>query len=307
MSDVVAIVNPVAGRKRGAELRTVALTELRRLFPDLAVVESAAPGHATELARQAAGAVLVIAVGGDGTVREVASGLVSTDGVLECSSPRPVLAVIPVGSGNDLLKTIGVPTDIPAACRIAKEGAPRPLDVVQVEMGREVTHFVNAAGFGFDASVVAASRKYKRLRGMPLYLFAVLDAVRSYHCPRVHIAARDFTNEQAILLVAAANGRYYGGGMKVAPDARPDDGLLEICVGDSMGRLSILRKLPRFVAGTHVTLKDVRMLKSPWLDLEFLDQVHVQLDGDFQEPQPHRHFRLRVLPSAVRIQTPASR
>jgi diacylglycerol kinase family enzyme len=135
-------------------------------------------------------------------------------------------------------------------------------------------------------------------------LFAVLDAVRSYECPKVRIKAPGFESEQAVLLIAAANGRFYGGGMKVAPEAEPDDGLIEVCIGDGMGRLSIMKKLPRFVAGTHVTLKEVRMLRTPELELEFQTPVMVQLDGDLLVPQPFNRFRLTVLPKAINLRVP---
>jgi diacylglycerol kinase (ATP) len=310
MPRVVAIVNPIAGRARGVKLRAQAAAELLRLFPDVTFVESNAPGHATALAQGAMDAELVIAVGGDGTVREVASGLVSATRFLDPLIPRslPLLAVIPVGSGNDFIKTIGIPADVAEACRIAREGRDRPIDVVQVEMTSQgisqQAYSINAAGFGFDASVVAATRKYKHLRGLPLYLFAVLDAIRSFECPKVRIKAKDFEREQAVLLVAAANGRYYGGGMKVAPEAQPDDGLIEVCIGDSMNRLTILRILPRLVAGTHVTEKKVRMLRTPELELQFLEPVMVQLDGDLLVPQPFSRFHLTVLPKAINLRVP---
>jgi len=308
MPRVVAIVNPIAGRARGVKLRAQAAAELLQLFPGMTFVESKAPGHATVLAQGAKDADLVIAVGGDGTVREVASGLLSVTGPLDHLTTRPLLAVIPVGSGNDFIKTLGIPADITNACRTAREGRDRPIDVTQIEMAGEgaptQAHSINAAGFGFDASVVAATRKYKRLRGLPLYLFAVLDAVKSFKCPAVHIKAPGFEREQAVLLIAAANGRYYGGGMKVAPEAEPDDGLIEVCIGDSMGRLSIMRKLPRFVAGTHVALKEVRMLRTHELELEFLEPVLVQLDGDLLVPQPFNRFRLTVLPKAINLRVP---
>ena len=120
----------------------------------------------------------------------------------------------------------------------------------------------------------------------------------------MRIRAGEFETEQRVLMIAAANGRYYGGGMKVAPDAQPDDGLIDVCVGFSMGRFSALRKLPRFVAGTHVALKEVRMLRSPEIELEFLEPVQVELDGDVLVPQPFRRFRLAALPKVIDLRVP---
>jgi diacylglycerol kinase family enzyme len=172
------------------------------------------------------------------------------------------------------------------------------------EVTSQQTYFINAAGFGFDATVTAEAHKSKHLRGLPLYLVAIIRTLRTLECPLVRIRAGAFETEQRVLMIAAANGRYYGGGMKVAPNAEPDDGLIEVCIADSMGRLSALRKLPRFVAGTHVTLKEVRMLRTPELELEFLEPVLIELDGDLLVPQPFNHFRLSVLPKAINLRVP---
>ncbi len=306
---VVAIVNPAAGRGRGVLLRAVALAEMERLFPGLRVEQTNAPGHAIELARAAAGSELVIAVGGDGTVREVASGIAGT------GTP---LAVIPVGSGNDFVRTAGIPADVARACAVARSGTDRRYDMVRLsssspDPSSPAPHpvlFANAAGFGFDAAVVSEARSLRRLRGLPLYLVAVLRAVRSYQCPEVRIVLPPGAVatppgpddwRQRILLLACANGRYYGGGMKIAPGARPDDGLLEVCVIEQVGRVKILRCLPRLVAGTHVTLKEVRMLRCPRLELELAEPTLLQLDGDLQPAPVSGRFALEALPGALTL------
>jgi len=310
MRRVAAIVNPVAGKAKGTRLRAKAIEELKRLFPDIAFLESGAPGHATELAREAKDSDLVIAIGGDGTVREVVAGLMSATGPLDhlTTEALPLLAVIPVGSCNDLPRNAGTPADVIQACRVAKEGAARPIDVIRVEMSgdssTQQTYFANAAGFGFDAMVTAEAKKSKHLRGMLLYLVAIIRTLSHLQCPLARIRAGDFQVEQRVLMIAAANGQYYGGGLRVAPDARPDDGLIDVCIGWEMGWWSTLKKLPRFVAGTHVTLKEVRMLRGPELELEFLEPVRVELDGDVLLPQSFRRFRLTVLPKAITLRVP---
>ncbi len=295
-SNAVAILNPVAGRTRGQELARLALAELKRRIPDIEVRASSSPDDALAQARAARDSGLVIAVGGDGTVRDVAAGILG--GAAE-------LAIVPVGSGNDFTKTIGVPRDIPAACRIAAEGKAVPVDAVRVEMsgpaGTRVRHYINVAGFGFDAMVVAEARRSRHLRGLALYVNAVFRAVRDYHCPQVRLKAGTEEWRQGILLCAVANGRLYGGGMKIAPEAKPDDGLLEVCIADPMNRPGILRALPRLVAGTHVTMKEVRMLRAPEFELELLDPAPVQLDGDVIDTDGYTTFRMSVLQGAVRV------
>jgi len=332
MARVVSIVNPVAGKAKGAKLRAKAIEELRRLFPDITFFDSTARGHATLLTQAARDAELIIAVGGDGTVREVVSGLMPANPDITTKAQRhketgaatgarpdsepdlvssclgvktPVLAVIPVGSCNDLARNVGIPSDVMEACRVAKEGRTSPIDVIRVEMSNQSstrqTYYANAAGFGFDAMVTTEAQKSKHLRGMLLYLVAIIRTLRHLECPLVRIRAGEFESEQRVLMIAAANGQYYGGGLKVAPDALPDDGLIEVCIGWEMGWWSTLKKLPRFVAGTHVALREVRMLRVPELALEFLEPVQVELDGDVLVPQPFRRFRLTALPQAIRI------
>ncbi len=308
MLRATVIVNPVAGRAQGAKLRARAVDELNRLFPDITLSETNAPGHATDLARKAMDSELVIAVGGDGTVREVVSGLMPATGSPDPSTSRPLLAVVPVGSCNDLPRNVGIPSDVVEACRVAKDVRARSIDVIRVEMSNgsntRQTYFANAAGFGFDAQVTTEARKSKHLRGMLLYLVAIARTLRHLECPLVRIQSGDFEAEQRVLMIVAANGQYYGGGLKVAPDARPDDGLIDVCIGWEMGWWSTLKKLPRFVAGTHVKLKEVKMLRGLELELEFLEPVEVELDGDVLVPRPFRHFRLTALPKAIDLRVP---
>ena len=330
----VAIVNPVCGRTRGSRLRAEALAELKRLFPGITVLETAMPGHAAELARGVSDADLVIAVGGDGTVREVGSGLVGTE------TP---FAIVPAGSGNDFTKTAGIPSNVRQACHIARHCKPIKFDAVRLtpmlrpgtghdsgwghdpnppgiwdrvpspEPGGlcpEPTIFVNAAGFGFDAAVTAEASKSRHLQGLALYAAAVFRAVRDYACPKVRVRLEGKEWEQPVLMLAAANGRVYGGGMKIAPDAEPDDGLLDICVIEAVSRFTVYRRLPRFVAGTHTTLREVRMYRSPWLEVELVEDqeqltearhARLQLDGDLVPNETWRGFRLDVLPLALTV------
>ncbi len=302
MGEAVAIVNPCAGRRRGAKLRFQALKTLKHLFPNLKVITTAGPGHATQLAREHQKSNLVIAVGGDGTVREVASGLVES---------QTELAIVPTGSGNDFIKSLAIPANIVAACHAARYGRGRRVDVARITQIPPDTPtqpvrsniFVNAAGFGFDAAVVAETAKTKFLSGLAMYLTAVFRAVKNFVCPRVIIRTENREWEQRILLIAAANGRIYGGGMKIAPEARLDDGLLDICVIRDVSRFTVYRHLPRFVAGTHVSLTPVKMYRSRWLELELLESCPLQLDGDLQSEVEPRRYRLEIMPAALRIRT----
>lgn len=309
---VLVVVNPAAGRARGAKLREEAWVELKRLFADAIFVESESPGHATRLAAEATDAQLVVAVGGDGTVREVAAGVLN----------RPAaVAVVPTGSGNDFCKTFGLPLDVKAACRLAREGVVRPIDAARISAvdspgeprlsgSNPATVFVNAAGLGFDADVVAEAKKLKHLHGLPLYLLAVFRAIQNYRGSLARITVDGRTWEQRFLLLAVANCRYYGGGMKIAPEAQPDDGLLDVCLIDAVNRPTIVRRLPRFIKGTHVRLREVRMFRTRKLELSLLEPCPIQVDGDIFGPEQARYglrlltWRIEALPAALRLVTP---
>jgi diacylglycerol kinase (ATP) len=296
-SDAVAIFNPAAGRDLAMRLEPRIRAELERHFPGLRTQRTSGPGDATRLTREAAAeAEVVIAVGGDGTVREVASGLVGT---------KAELAVVPVGSGNDLLKTLELGTGLVESCRRARFGRPRLIDINRVtisdDSGTRELCSANAAGFGFDAAVVTEAMKFRWLRGLPLYAIAVYQAVIHLHCPMARITAGGKTWEQRITLLAATNGKFYGGGMRIAPGAELDDGMMEICLIEAVSRFFVMRKLPNLVAGTHVTMKQARMMRLRELEIEFLEPAPFQLDGDVLKASGLPRFRLEVLPRAVTI------
>ncbi len=299
MARVVAITNPASGRGRGARMRAQAFAELRRRCPGLEMYESRGPGDATEYARRAADADIVIAIGGDGTVREVATGLINA---------RAALAVVPVGSGNDFCASVGIPRELSAACATALDGRLRAIDAMRVELpearpARDLV-CVNVAGFGFDAQVAAQTRRLTLLRGKALYLAAVLPVIWRLRCPRVRIVAERFSCEKPVLLIAAANGRFFGGGLPIVPGAAPDDGALDVCIIDAVSRLRLLEQLPALVRGTHVRCKEVTIVRTTHLEVEALDPLPVELDGDMVPAEDTRRVRVSVLPAALRVMTP---
>jgi YegS/Rv2252/BmrU family lipid kinase len=294
LKHLTVILNPNAGKGKGKRLFARMEKLLKAQGLAFEVLETTGPGHATELARAAVerGATTVVAAGGDGTVREVVNGIAGS---------RAVLGIIPVGSGNDFCKSINLPRDVEAACGLIRSGAVRQFDLGRVGNA----FFANAVGIGFDALVVVEANRIRWLRGLPLYVGSVFRAMIRYDCPRVTLELDGRRWEQSILLTACANGQYYGGGFHVAPEARPDDGLLDICVIDRVSRLTILHKLTYVIKGTHARLPEVKFYRARRVVLTSPDVLYVQADGDLlPEADPHR-VEVELLPGALPVIVPA--
>ena len=186
--------------------------------------ETAYPGHATELSRKAyeEGFRLIVAVGGDGTMRETALPLVHTDAVF---------GLVPCGTGNDFARALGIPTDVEAAAEILLGGEDRALDA---GMANDQVYF-NVAGFGFDVDVLDYTEEFKPKckNGSTAYIRGLLKALFGMKLRRSTITFPDGTVEANVLLIAAGNGRFFGGGMEVTPNADPTDGAAALYQGQA--------------------------------------------------------------------------
>lgn len=298
-ASALVILNPVAGNgraQRAAQRIAAAARSAGATF-----VETKARGHGTELAAGAAdgGYRRVVAVGGEGTVQEIANGLVAGRGVI-------TLGIVPGGNGNDLARALGLPRDPLAALAVALHGAAEPMDVGLATGSRGSRIFVDAAGIGFDAGIAArmAGSRQRWQRGRAGYLLTTLDELRRYRNARVRIAVDGAPAvERTILFAAVANGAWYGGGMHIAPGARLDDGSLDLCLVGDLSRLAALGQLPGLYRGAHVRHPAVSMTRVRAMELEAVDgDVLVHLDG---EPFGSLPLRIEVRPAALTVAMPA--
>lgn len=203
-----------------------------------------ATGSAGQLARAATtrGFDVVAAAGGDGTIGEVVNGLVGT---------QAVLAVLPMGTGNDFSRCLGFGTDLALAVDALRSPQTLEIDVPAIE-GRGV--FVNVAGTGFDAVVAERiNRGYRYLRGTTAYVVAVVQTLGSFKPAAITIEVDGVTHDQRAMLCAVANAQSYGGGMKIAPLADMADGLLDVVVVGEVGRAEFLRAFPSVFKGSHLS------------------------------------------------------
>jgi YegS/Rv2252/BmrU family lipid kinase len=263
------IVNPSAGRGRGARVAADLRARLASRHLDGEVVATSAPRDAVQLARAAAekGSTLVVAVGGDGTAHEVVNGLAGSE---------MTFGLVPVGTGNDLALALDVPADLDAALDVIAAGQTRRID-----LGRfDDAYFANSLGLGFEAQVTIESRKVRGLSGFSVYLWAVMRALVHLRCPdlKLVVDGREILGRR--LLVCIGNGPRVGGGFLLTPDAVNTDGLLDLCVVEGMGRLRVLRTLPKAIGGTHVAEPGIEMMRARTIEIESKEGFPFHADGE---------------------------
>jgi len=260
------------------------------------------PTHAIELARQAAedGYEMIISVGGDGTVHEVVNGLMQVP-----AANRPRLGIVPMGSGNDFAYAIGMDTRPAYALRQIFTGKPRRIDVGRLEDGSgRIEYWNNALGVGFDATVTIHSRRFTYLRGFMVYLLAVLQTIALNHdSPRMHITTDRESWSDELLMLVVTNGSREGGGFKVVPQAKPDDGLLDYACITHVSRPMMLRLIPEVMNGTHGRFPQVRMGNLCHMELRAESPLNVHVDGEIFAGfgMDVRQLSVEILPGALEI------
>jgi YegS/Rv2252/BmrU family lipid kinase len=302
------IVNPIAGsgRAHGMVPRIEAWLAERGIQARL--LETREAGHAERLAAAATdlGHDRVIAVGGDGTIQEAINGLLAS-GVGTDGGP-PELGVIPSGRGNDMARSVNLPIDPMACLPIALGETTQPFDVgtARGEDGSQ-RYFGAAGGVGFDAAVAYTMAVHRRfwMRGEAGYFLGTLNELRRYRNSDLQVT---LVGEgvrvvaQRFLFIAFANGPYYGGGMQICPDARTDDGLLDVCLVGDLSRLAALRELPGIYQAKHLKNPKVEIVRARSLRIEGDATTRVHLDG---EPFGTAPVDISLVPGALSVAVPA--
>jgi YegS/Rv2252/BmrU family lipid kinase len=290
------ILNPIAGRGSAARAWPAVRAVLERAGARVELAATSRRGHAMELAEAAsnAGWPAVLAVGGDGTVHEVANGLLRASGG---DVTRAAMGIVPVGSGNDFALLAGLPRDAAGAARRIVAGAERRVDVGRVGD----RWFTNGVGVGLDATVAVEANRNRRLRGIGIYLWALARVLRSFQPPvmRVEIDGGEVM-ERPMTLATVGNGARHGGGFWICPAARIDDGLLDVCVCDGLGTLRILRFLPKTLRGTHVGESCVHMRTARRVRITSDMPLPVHADGEILS-EDARELEIEIAPGRLRL------
>jgi YegS/Rv2252/BmrU family lipid kinase len=297
MKRFFAIVNPAAGGGRSAKLAGPALARLREKKLPVDIFASTGPGHSAQLAREAydQGYRRFLAVGGDGTAHEILNGIFSSRPSVE----RIALAFLPLGTGNSFLRDFAK-DGAAASLQALEENRTRAVDLLRLTHAAGETYSFNLLSVGFTADVAALTNRAFKPFGHLGYLLGVF--VRVVQLRRRSFALRcdddQEWDERRSLFLTFNNSKYTGGTMLIAPQADPTDGLIEFVRWGPIGRLGLLRNLPRLYDGTHIEhpLASRRAVRR----VEFRDPapVDIMIDGEVATLECHS---LDVLPAAVDV------
>lgn len=249
-------------------------------------------GHATELALRAAGegAAIVAAVGGDGSVNEVAKGIIGT-------SAR--LAIIPMGSGNGLARSLGIPRDTVSALRLINRNLFRKIDI-----GYANGHlFLSNAGVGFDALIARQFSQCKR-RGLIHYARLVAKSYRRYEPSEYNVKIDGKPYLEKAFFINVANGNQMGYDFKISPHARLDDGILDICVMKPLNLVKLGTVSLQSLSGNYHHNQNVRHLKGKKIEITSECLEWMQIDGDAMEVVKDHAVRIHMKPRAISVITP---
>jgi diacylglycerol kinase (ATP) len=307
------IFNPASGRGRGRRRIDTYRGLLEKALAHVDFATTSRAGEERELAATAAvqGYDVVVGVGGDGTWSNVA------DGILASGRAGVALGVLPSGTGNDFGRNLGFnPREPSEAVAALSGGALRSVDVgrVATESAADRTpdlwerrHFLNVAGFGFDVAVIDAAAHARFLRGELLYKVTALQQLFRFDGFACAVKAGDSTpREGRHLMLTVSNGRYFGGGFPIAPDADVSDGRLHACRIEDAGPFARLRLFNLAERGQHVGVERVEVLDAPGFRLTFEAPPRFELDGDVRRSRSET-VELEVLPGALSVVAPAAR
>jgi diacylglycerol kinase (ATP) len=302
MHKTLIILNPWAGRGVAGQRRPDLEAALAEAGVAFDLVTTHARGGATELAWQGIerGYDPLVAVGGDGTINEIVNGIKGAEASL---GRRARLGIIPLGTGSDFIKTLdGVDAnDIAGGVRRIARGTPSAVDLGRVQVAEgDTRYFINAVGMGLDAQVAAESLKLTRLKGMAVYLVAIIRALANYRAHPMTVEYDGQRLHRRLLFASIANGRCQGAGFWLTPSALIDDGLLDLCLVDNMRLDQIIRYIPRLMEGTHTSLKQVTMGRARSIHVTSSAPVPVATDGEVIALAA-RDITVETLPAALDV------
>jgi diacylglycerol kinase (ATP) len=317
------ILNPAAGNSRAGKIRARLRAALEASGASFELIPTEGPRHAARLAAELGGGFdAVVAAGGDGTSQEVATGLYR-------AASRVPLGVLPLGTGNDFGDLIRMPHRCEDAVAALLAAEAQPIDVGHVRWREQADGpwheglFLNAVGIGFDAMVATEAARFKHFRGKSAYFAGIVSALKRWPRPTVRVerlspslrilpggatepaASGELLHEGKLFLAAVGNGRTVGGGFRITPHARPDDGLLDLCFVDDVRHLRLPILIPQVMRGRHLGAPEVVSERLTGLRIVSPDYgLPLHFDGEVLTSSAVE-VEVHVLPGAVQVLCPA--
>jgi YegS/Rv2252/BmrU family lipid kinase len=293
MMQVIGIVNSKAGKGEARMRVEKTRARFRASEINLQIVKTKSPGHAAQIAKEyfQEGHRKFLCFGGDGTLNEIVNGL------FENGIPEGIqVGVVPTGTGNSFIKDFDSHT-MNLADKIIQNKT-RPCDVIETVHTDGKLYWINIFSFGFTSNVGNTRQKLFRGIGSLGYTLAVLLELKRLSSFPVRLQLDNEVVESDSTFISINNTRYTGGKMMMAPEALPDDGLLDIVEARKTGKMELLRAFPRIFKGTHALLPFVDFYKTKTIQFDFQKPVDVVIDGEMKNIQP---LSMKVLPKAIQI------
>jgi YegS/Rv2252/BmrU family lipid kinase len=298
----VLIVNPLAGTGKAIYYaRQINQTLNQRNIPHQTYVTSVAgeEEYLLQEALQSHGGNLIV-IGGDGTLHKTVNALMKQPA--EQRMNRSV-GVIPAGTGNDWCRHHGIPSHPMKALEVILKGKTMIHDVGRIQSGDHTAYFINMAGTGFQSHVIKHTVKNRRWRHIPyFYYLKALSHLAGYHASEMTLCSEELNLYQApVFMVAVANCRYHGGGMKQAPAALPDDGWLDVTIISRMSLVSLLMNIPLLLSGRHIHHPSVMTFRTRELTIDSPLALYAEADGEILTPSP---FSFSIIHQAIKMIVP---
>lgn len=288
------IVNSTAGRGKTGKKISKIVNSLNSHKLDFEIELTKAPKHATKIAEDAIakGFNHIVSVGGDGTLNEVVNGIMTSGRSTEVN-----LGILPEGGGNDFAANFNLSDKVDKAIETLLKFNLRKIDVGKIED----KYFINALGIGFDARVAVISNTIKYLNGLPRYILAVLKALITLKMARAEIILDNCKLHKPFLLLAIGNGLSTGGGFLLTPEARVDDGLLDICFISKVNRRRVLNLLPSAIKGKHLKEPEVIIHQSKKIEIICQEPLPIYYDGELPKLKDPLHIVIDLLPKKLNL------
>ncbi|MFO7882288.1 MAG: diacylglycerol kinase family lipid kinase [Kosmotogaceae bacterium] len=294
----LVVVNPAASAGRAIkDYKNIIEELLHQYLGDFSVKFTSGVGDATRFAVKGERYDRVICVGGDGTLNEIINGLHNAN----LDIP---IGLVSVGTGNDFKKTLGLVGSYEYMIQRIASGKPKKFDLLEATFkgldSKMITRLaVNIIGVGFDAAVSQRINDARfKIRGKMSYVVSFLPEFITTGTYPVDFSTNGVFNQKSYYLVAFGNGKYFGGGMKVCPDAEPDDGLIDVVGIGQMSKLKLLYHFPKIYNGKHISVNEVDYVRGKEFDVKGKKETPIEMDGEVVGTLP---LKIKIKEKAVKI------